>query len=158
MVAIPLWLLLMGIESCVNLKHVNDYSAASLKSISNFEGIGYSFKQNCLDNCREKKMNDLVLSAETCNCDANQRADSVTLLIYNSLRGYLNGLISLSNNDLTNYKTDALTLSLTEGSFGSLNIAKTQTEAYSKISETLLRSFTDKYRKHKLGDYLKSAK
>lgn len=156
-VAVLLWLLLMGFESCVNLKYVNDFSAASLKSISNFEAIGYSFKQNCLDNCREKKMSDLVLSAEMCNCNENQKADSVTLLIYNSLRGYLNGLMCLSNNDLTNYKTDALTRSLTEGSFGELNIAKTQTEAYSKISETLLRCFTDKYRKHQIGNYLKTA-
>jgi hypothetical protein len=154
---LALILLTVGLSSCVNLKHVNDFSSSSLKSIKKFEEINYTFKQNCLDNCQDKKINDLSLSAKDCDCKLNEKADSVTLLIYNSVQGYLDGLTNLSNNDLTSYKMDALTKALTEGDFGSIKIEKEQVEAYSKISKILLKAFTDEYRKKKIKEYVKDA-
>jgi hypothetical protein len=150
-------LLSLGLSSCVILKHVNDFSSSSLKSIKKFEEINYSFKQSCLDNCQDKKIKDLNLNANDCDCKLNEKADSVTLLIYNSVRGYFDGLTSLSNNDLTSYKMDALTKALTEGDFGSIKIEKEQVEAYSKISKILLKAFTDEYRKKKIKKYVKEA-
>jgi hypothetical protein len=150
-------LLTLGLSSCVNLKHVNDFSSTSLKSLKKFEDINYSFKQNCLDNCQDNKIHNLNLNAEDCDCVLNDKADSVTLLIYSSLRGYLDGLTNLSNNDLTSYKMDALTKALTEGKFGSITIEKEQVEAYSKISKILLKAFTDGYRKKKIKEYVKEA-
>jgi len=156
-IGLGLILLTVGLSSCVNLKHVNDFSSSSLKSIKKYEEINYSFKQNCLDNCQDKKINDLSLSAKDCDCKLNEKADSVTLLIYNSVRGYLDGLTNLSNNELTSYKMDALTKVLTEGDFGSIKIEKEQVEAYSKISKILLKAFTDEYRKRKIKEYVLSA-
>jgi len=156
-IGLGLILLTVGLSSCVNLKHVNDFSSSSLKSIKKYEEINYSFKQNCLDNCQDKKINDLSLSAKDCDCRLNEKADSVTLLIYNSVRGYLDGLTNLSNNELTSYKMDALTKVLTEGDFGSIKIEKEQVEAYSKISKILLKAFTDEYRKRKIKEYVLSA-
>ena len=86
---LALILLTVVLSSCVNLKHVNDFSSSSLKSIKKFEEIKFSFKQNCLDNCQDNKINDLNLKAQDCDCKLNEKADSVTLLIYNSVRGYL---------------------------------------------------------------------
>lgn len=154
---LALILLTVVLSSCVNLKHVNDFSSSSLKSVKKFEEINYSFKQNCLDNCQDKKINDLRLKAQDCDCKLNEKADSITLLIYNSVRGYLDGLTSLSDNDLTSYKMDALTKALTEGNFGSIKIEKEQVEAYSKISKILLKAFTDEYRKRKIKEYVTSA-
>lgn len=156
-IGLALILLTLGLSSCVNLKYVNDFSSTSLKSVKKFEEINYSFKQNCLDNCLDQKINNLSLDSKSCDCKTNERADSVTLLIYNAVQGYLDGLTSLSNNDLTNYKMDAITKSLTEGDFGDVKINKDQVTAYSNISGILLRAFTDEYRKRKIKDYVVKA-
>ena len=154
---LALILFAVGLSSCINLKQVNNFSSSSLKSIKKYEEINYSFKQNCLDNCIDKRIIDFSLNAKECDCKLNEKADSVTLLIYNSVRGYLDGLTNLSNNDLTNYKMDALTKALAEGDFGSIKIGKEQVEAYSNISKILLKAFTDGYRKKKIKEYVIAA-
>jgi hypothetical protein len=147
----------VGLNNCANLKHVNNFSNASLKSLEKFEEINYSFEQNCVDNCLDKKINDLVLNLKDCDCQTNRIADSATFVIYNSLRAYLEGLVKLSNNELTTYKMDAMNKALKEGDFGPIKIEKDQADAYSKISKTVLRAFTDGYRKKKIKDYVKEA-
>lgn len=155
-IVLPLFLLAGGLQSCVNLKYVNNFASSSLKSVKNFEEIGYSFKQNCLENCQQKKINEMVLNSQDCDCKANEKADSVTLLIYNALKGYLDGLTNISGNNLTNYKMDILTKSLSEGDLKSINIEKKHVEAYSGISNVLLKAFTNKYRKNKIKEYIKT--
>ncbi len=150
-------LLSLVLSSCVNLKHVNDFSSTSLKSLKKFEEINYSFKQNCLDNCLDDKIKTLNLNTEDCYCVLSDNADSVTLLIYSSLRGYLDGLSSLSNNRTTSYKINALTNALTEGNFDFIAIQKEQVKAYSNISKISLKAFTDQYRKSKIKVYVKDA-
>lgn len=155
-IILPLFLLAGGLQSCVNLKYVNNFASSSLKSVKNFEEIDYSFKQNCLDNCQLKKINDLALNSQDCDCKANEKADSVTFLIYNAVKGYLDGLTNLSGNNLTNYKMDILTRSLSEGDLKSIKIEKKHIEAYSSISNILLDAFTNRYRKNKIKGYLKT--
>ena len=150
-------LLTLFLSSCVNLKPINDFPASSLKSIKIFEDIKYGFNQNCLDNCQFKKIIDLDLNANNCDCVLNEKADSVTFLIYTTVHGYLDGLSNLSKNNLTGYKTDALTKALKEDNFGSIKIDKVQGEAYNKISNILLKAFTDGYRKRKIKTYVKEA-
>ncbi len=156
-IGIALILLTVGLSSCVNLRHVNDFASSSLVSMGKFEEINYSFTQNCLENCHDRKIAELNLNADDCNCELNEKADSITLLIYNSVRGYLDGLSSLSNNDLTSYKMDALSRSLTENDFGSVKIENEQVEAYSEISGILLKAFTDEFRKRKIKEYVTEA-
>lgn len=154
---IAILLLSIGLSSCLNLKYVNNFSSESLKSIQKFETIGYSFKQCCLDNCMNKKINNLDLNAEDCDCKLDEKADSVTLILYNAVKGYFDGLNNLSDNELTKYKMDGLTKALNEGNFGSVKIEKKQVDAYSNISKVLLRAFTDEYRKHKIRGYVTEA-
>jgi len=123
-------LVTLGISSCVNLKHVNEFSVSSLTSLSKFEEIDYSFKQNCLENCLDKKIDSLVVKQISCNCASDEKADSVTMIIYQALKGYFDGLTHLSNNELTTYKMDALNSSLISGA----GLDKTQVEACSNIS------------------------
>lgn len=150
-------LLTLFLSSCVSLKYVNDFSVSSLKSVKIFEHINYGFNQNCLDNCQYKKIIALDLNENNCDCAPNEKADSVTLLIYTTVRGYFDGLSSLSKNDLTSYKMDALTKALKEGNFGSVKIEKEQGEAYNKIFKILLKAFTEGYRKSKVETYVKEA-
>ncbi|WP_316828409.1 hypothetical protein [Pedobacter miscanthi] len=147
----------IAFSSCISLKPVNNYATASQKSINQFEDIKYSFKQNCWDNCFDKKINDLNLKAADCDCKLNEKADSVTLVIYNAAKGYIDGLVNLSNNELTDYKIDELTKALTENDFGSIKIEKPQVEAYSKISKIILRALTDGYRKKEIKKYIINA-
>jgi hypothetical protein len=150
-------LLIAGLSSCVNLKHVNNFASSSLVSVGKFEEINYSFTQNCLENCHHTKIAELDLNPNDCNCESNEKADSVTLLIYHSVRGYLHGLTSLSNNDLTSYQMDALTKALTESDLGSIKIESEQVEAYSEISQILLKSVTDGFRKKRIKEYVREA-
>jgi len=143
----------LGISSCVNLKHVNEFSVSSLASLSKFEEIDYSFKQNCLENCLDKKIDSLVIKQISCNCATDEKADSVTLIIYQALKGYFDGLTHLSNNELTTYKMDALNSSL----INEAGLDKTQVEACSNISKILLRAFADGYRQHKIKEYVVAA-
>lgn len=149
--------LITSLISCIDLKKVEDFSSTSSNSLKEFEDINYNFKQNCLENCQDRKINDLNLSPNDCDCELNETADSITLLIYNSVRIYFDGLTNLANNDLTNYKFDVLKKALSEGDFGPIKIEKDHVEAYSKISEILMKSFTDIYRKKKIKEYVLEA-
>jgi len=147
-------LITMTLLSCVNLKHVNEFSLSSLEGIKSFEELNYSFKQSCLDKCIEDRLNNLDIESKACDCKVERRADSITLKIYSSVFGYLNGLAQLSNGELTSYSTADLEMALTEGNFGSITINKDNVESYSKVSKILIRAFTDSYRKNKIKEYI----
>lgn len=149
-------LLNAGLTGCVSLKHVSGFSSESLESVRKFETIDYGFRQNCLENCNNRKILDLIISSRDCDCKADEKADSVTLIIYHAIKGYLTGLTNLTNNNLTNYKLDPLSGSLSGSELGSIRFEKSQVEAYSAISKILLRAFTDKYRSHKIKEYVKA--
>jgi hypothetical protein len=154
---LALILLIISLSGCVNLKHVNDFSASSQKGLKQFEEITYSFKQYCLDACYDYNINNLNLTPADCDCQLSEQADSVTLLIYHAALGYIDGLTSLSNKDLTSYKMDAMTKALTAGKFGTIAIDKKQADAYKSIADLLLKAFTDKYRNRKIKEYVKEA-
>ncbi len=151
---LSLFFLVTALTGCVNLKYVSNFSSSSLKSVRNFEEIGYSFTMNCIENCQEQKVSDLNFSSRECDCQTNESADSVTLIIYNAVKGYLDGLSNLSNNTLTNYKVNAVTKSLNQQDYKSLNVEKTHVEAWLNISNILLKAFTNKYRRNKIKEYV----
>ncbi|MBE7169430.1 MAG: hypothetical protein INR73_02505 [Williamsia sp.] len=155
----PLFLLCLCclLPGCVNLKKVNDYSAGSLKSLKKFEEIGYTFNRACLDRCELEQLRSLRLRAGDCNCSLDQQADSIALLIYNSVKGYFEGMTRISDGKVTDYKPDALTKALKEGSFGDLKIGKEEVDSYAAISTILLRATTDIYRKKKISKYIEEA-
>ena len=85
------------------------------------------------------------------------KADSVTVLIYHCLKGYFDGLASLSEIDLTNYNFDTLETNLTTGMFGDIKIDQRQAEAYTGISKILLNAVTGRYRKKEIKKYVEEA-
>ena len=151
------FIVLITFYSCINLKHVNGFSVSSLESITSFEELHYSFKQSCSDKCIARKINALKVNTKDCDCKLEKKADSITLKIYSVIYGYLNGLAKLSNNEITSYNTEDLKTTLIQGEFGPITIEEAHVASYSKISEILLRSFTDTYRKKKLKEYVKGA-
>ena len=155
---IAILLLISALNSCMNLKSVNDYSSKSAKSIEHFEDINYSFEQHCIERCQFEAIRTFEIKRETeCNCDAYKKADSVTLVIYRSIKAYFDGLTSISDNELTSYNVDALKKSLTEGDFGDIKIDKKEIDAYSEISNIVLKATTDIYRKNKIKKYIEIA-
>jgi len=150
----------MIITSCVNLKQLNSYSSASLNAIKKFEEINYSFKQHCLNKCYSNALETFEIKKDTnshCDCERYGQADSVTELIYCSIKGYFEGLTNLSNNDLTTYHPDAMKKSLTQGQIGDISLDSTQAKAYSTIAVILLKATTDLYRKQKLKEFIEAA-
>ncbi|AWH86520.1 hypothetical protein HYN59_16015 [Flavobacterium album] len=146
-------LLLALMSSCVNLKHVHDFSSSSLKSINEFEEINYGFEQICIDNCKNKDIKRLLLD-DTSHCDcANEiKADEVTMLIYNVVVGYFDGLSKLSAEDLTNYKTDGLAKAL-----GDAGAETEKVNAAAEISRITLKAVAGKYRSKKIKNYINEA-
>jgi len=145
------------LSGCTNLQYVNNYSTSSLESIQKFEELNSSFNQSCLDKCEERKIEALTIAQEECSCKENEKADSITLLIYYAVRGYFDGLTNLSNGDLTNYQMDTLNNALTDGQFGDVKFDKTQVDACSNIVKIILKSGTDHYRGKKIKAYVKEA-
>lgn len=143
--------------SCVNLKHVAEFSETSIESIEKFKTLSYSFAKNCTDECLQKSIATLKIHNQTCVCTADKKADSITALIYNTTRGYFYGLTDISKNQLTNYNTDELTQTLATGEFGSLSLKEADVKAYSSISTIILRAFTDGYRRKKIKEYVTRA-
>jgi hypothetical protein len=151
-------LLSMVLNSCVSLKSVSSFSSTSLDGIKKFEEINYSFRQHCIERCQFEAIRDFDIKKETdCNCDIYKQADQATLLIYNSIKGYLTGLKNISRNNLTDYSTNALEKSLQEGAFGNVKIEKKLVDSYSSILEILSKSVTDIYRKNKIEIYVEDA-
>lgn len=155
-IGVVLLLALVSI-SCVNLKHVNEFSSSSAKSLKSIKKLDYSFEKGCLINCRDEKINNLKVNEKKCDCENEKAADSITLKIYNSLYGYFNGLAKLSNDEITAYKTEELETALIEGDFGPITIEEKHVKSYSKISEVLIKAFTNNYRRQKIREYIKQA-
>ncbi|HWJ28435.1 MAG TPA: hypothetical protein VNS32_17950 [Flavisolibacter sp.] len=150
-----LWLLLAG---CVNLKKVNDYASTSSKNIKKFEELGYSFVKACDDKCIIGQLDNKQFKKSDCECKvASNEADSVTLVLYNAVKDYFDGLEKLSGNDVTSYKFDALAKALKEGNFGDVKINKDHVDAYAKISSILTNAITNGYRKKSLSKYIGEA-
>jgi hypothetical protein len=147
----------LTLVGCINLKKVNDYSSNSIKSLKYFEELGYSFTRACIEKCQIEQLEKKQLQRTDCDCRNENNADSVTLKIYNAVKGYYEGITKLSNNELTNYKFDALSKALTEGDFGEVKINKDHVNSYAKISSILTKAVTDGYRKKKLANYIGEA-
>jgi hypothetical protein len=132
---------------CANLRTINDFSSDSLHGIQKSEQINYSFTQHCRDRCVFEATRKFEIKRSLdCDCETYKKADTVTMLIYNSIRGYLNGLTNLSGNNLANYNLDTLKRSLTEGNFGDIKIGKEQVNAYGGIAQILLNAVAGAYR------------
>lgn len=143
--------------SCVSLKQVNELSKSSLSGVKKYENLALSFETACSEHCRIDKLQKLEIDFENCDCSEDAVADSVTLIIYNAVKYYFDGLSKLSDNELTSYKLDELTAALSENDFGDVSINANQAESYSKISKILLKAFTDEYRKKKIATYIQEA-
>lgn len=150
--------LLVSSTGCVNLKTVGEFAGFSTVSIRNFEQIEYSFYQYCVDRCRDEAIRKYeIRRAEECTCTLYQEADSVTQVIYNSIEGYFEGLGNLSQNELTDYSSDALVSALSAKELGPMRIEEQTVAAFSSLSNILLRATTDSYRRKKLASYIGEA-
>ncbi len=152
------WLLLASVMNCcVSLKHVNEYSVNALTGLTKYEKLSLDFEKACKMHCFLDKLDSLQTDIDQCYCAADRKADSVTLLIYNAIKGYFDGLASLSDNELTSYKMDELSAALASDELGKVKLSEEQANAYTAISGILLRAFTDGYRKKRIGIYIKEA-
>ncbi len=144
-------------SSCVNLKHVTEFSKSAVESVETFETLSSSFSQTCLEDCQSKNIAALNIHQTDCDCSQNEEADRVTALIYHGLQGYFYALTNISDNQLTNYQTDGLTNSITSGNFGSIQVNEADVKSYSNIITLVGRAFTDGYRRNKIKTYISNA-
>lgn len=145
------------LTSCINLKEVNTYSSAALRSLENFEALGSSFEEVCVDNCFLVQLQAMQLIPGSCDCELDRAADSITFVLYSVVRMYFEGLAKLSGPEAVNYTLAPVTSALSEGKFGDLTLDKAQVEAVGKISTILLRAVTDGYRKGKIAQFIDQA-
>lgn len=144
--------------ACVHLKAINDYAEKSASGIKKFEDLRYGFQQYCVESCTLEAMRrfDIRRTAD-CNCSLYKTADSVSLIIFQSLKKYFDGLTALSDNDKSKTAFNTLQKSLTTGEFGSIQINDTDVKAYGTIANILFRASTDVYRRNKIKMYIADA-
>ena len=152
---LPTLAILLG--SCVNLKHVADFSKTSIEGIEGYEKLATGFSTICRQDCQQENIRQLNIHNTDCDCAPNQKADSITQMMYNATRDYFYGLSDLSQNDLTHYRTDDFSEALSTGDFGPLKLNETEVKAYSNISSLLLLAFTDGFRRKKIKEYVAEA-
>ncbi|HET8735767.1 MAG TPA: hypothetical protein VFM69_04130 [Pricia sp.] len=147
--------LLMG--SCVNLRHVGEFSDTAIEGIEHFGTLSPSFLQACLQDCQQEYIRKLEIHKTHCDCAQNQKGDSITQVIHHAVRDYFYALSDLSENELTNYGTDDFTQALSTGDFGPIELNEADVKAYSDISTLVLRAFSDGFRRQKLKEYITQA-
>lgn len=152
---LPCIAILLG--SCINLKHVGKYSETAIEGIERYPSISATFTKVCLQDCQQKHIGNLEIHNTDCNCAQDQKADSITQVIYNVSKDYFYGLSNLSKNELTNYKTDDFNKAIATGDFGTIKLNETDIMAYSEVSTLLLRAFTDGFRRKKIKEYVAQA-
>lgn len=143
--------------ACIQLKELNQYAAGSVKSISKFDELGYSFDKACHEKCVTGQLEKQEIIASPCHCMEEKSADSVNQVIYHVIKNYFEGLADLSANTLTSYKFSGLTNALKQGNFGSIEINNRQVDAYGKIASIISRAVADGYRRKKLATYIGEA-
>src|SRR5688500_6270441 len=116
-----LFLLIVLLPSCINLKELNQFAANSIKNISKFEELGYGFGKACREKCLLGQLEKQSLIID-CVCKDEKTADSVMLVVYKATKGYFDGLHKLSGNDLVDFSFKSLSQPLKEGNFGGLII------------------------------------
>lgn len=147
-----------GLLGCVNLKAVRDFSASSLSGIKSFEQLGYTFEDHCVDRCADEAIRKFEFNRVLdCDCGLYLEADSVMVSMYQVVGGYFEALGHLAQNELTEFSTEGLVTSLTAEELGPLTVDANMAGAYSAISNLMLRSTTDFYRRRKIAAYIEEA-
>jgi len=141
-------------SACVNLKHVGEFSQTSIEGIEKYEILPQNFTQICNEDCEQKNIRNFKIHKTACACDQNEKADSITAVIYATTRDYFYGLVDITDNKLTSYQTADLNTALSTGDFGPIKLNEADVNAYSKVSTLLLRAFTDGYRRKKVKEYI----
>ncbi len=143
--------------SCVNLKAVGNYSHEAVAGMEQFEWLPYGFEMHCEASCLDKNIRDRNVNPGPCDCSADKRADSINRVIYSAAHDYFQGLAMLANNGKAQLNTAGLTGTLVAGDFGPVFLNTEQAEAYSLLSNTLIRALTDKFRSRKLSVHVARA-
>ena len=149
--------MVMILVSCVNLKPISDFSQISIEGIAQFEALSTSFSEVCEQNGRQESIRTFNIHNTVYDCKQDQKADSISQIIYVATKDYFYGLSDLSNNELTDYDSDAFTQALATGDFGPIQLNETDVKAYSDISTLLLRASTDSFRRKKIKEYVTQA-
>ena len=146
--------LILTMSACVNLKHVGEFSKTSIEGIEKYETLPQSFTQICTEDCEQKNIRNFKIHKTACDCDQNEKADSITRVIYETTRDYFYGLVDITDNKLTSYQTADLNTVLATGNFGPIKLNEADVNAYSKVSTLLLRALTEGYRRKKIQEYI----
>lgn len=148
-----IWVFLLTITfltGCANLQYVSDFSQTAITGIEKYETLPHSFTENCLEQCRQTHIKNLDIHQVNCSCTNDIKADSITRILYATIRDYFYALSSISANELTQYRTADFTETLSTGSFGPVELDADDVEAYAKLSTVLLRAFSDGYRRKEI--------
>lgn len=149
---------LMGLCSCMHTNHIHEYATRATQHISSYEELPYGFTKHCLESCAmDMRRNLQVVREPFCDCEGYQQADSVTQLLFNTLKNYFSALSQLADGKITDYSFTKLEKSLTAGKFGDITIQKKDVFAYATLTSTLLRVVTDGYRRKKIEEFVEAA-
>ena len=151
------WLFIIQ-ASCVSIAPVHSFAESATTVVSGFDEIHFGFENYCRDRCLQSlEMNGDIRRELSCNCALYQSADSITQVLYSSVKNYLDALSKISGNEIASVNTDVLTKTISTGKFGNIEINDSHVKALGDISNILLRMITDHYRKRKTMEIMRMA-
>ncbi len=148
----------LALSGCINLRHIDAYSASALASVNQLNEFDDGFTQHCRDRCRFNAIDSFKIYRKlNCPCKDYERADSVVRILVKATATYFIGLSQLSKNNLTHYRVDPLKKALKAEDLKVFQLNKEVVNAYSKLADVLLHAFTDSFRQRKIKEYVRSA-
>jgi hypothetical protein len=143
------------LSGCTSLSPIRTYTLSSQKGLEAFRSLNYNFEYNCLATCRDRDVEAFRLSSAICDCSDSKQVDSLNLLVYHTIHGYLLVLSQLAGEDASTLPIPALSESLQASPSVNLNLDQKELDAYTAIADLVAQALTGQHRKNKLKLFIR---
>lgn len=166
-------LLLFSLNSCTDLKNIQQYSESSAKTLETIPELDYSFSSHYRDYELKKRLlpytdEDLLSGkidieqmpkSDTAKLKLFKKADEVIGYFTNSLLAYFQALTKLSGKELVNYDFDKFAGGIKSSTDikNFLSLSDAQIDAGAKVAKFLTDKIMSRYREKKLRQAIKTA-
>ncbi|HEY0977115.1 MAG TPA: hypothetical protein VGE21_06555 [Flavobacteriales bacterium] len=136
---------LATLMSCKDLSHVGKFARGAAQEVATAEQIEFTLTTACLRRCEQAAAAKLDVAFKgDCACAAYAASDTIRALKEAVVVLYFSNLAELANDELTAYSLEPLTSALANPE---LNIPTSGLKEGSAVTSTVLKAFTEGYRR-----------
>ena len=157
------------LNACIDLKHVNGFSASAIETLQTYPAIRYTFTSSYKDytmgkrlfifseiEFKNNKFGTDELKVDSASLQLSNDADATISYFATTLAAYFEGLSKISGKEFVNYNFDDLATNFKSlgGAKSKLKITDEQIDAGASIAKTFADEIAGKYREKKLREIL----